>query len=751
MTVTINKPNAFKRMVSSIGGALLNPRQQDSEITPNDLRVPPIAKDETDGETVSLIRMRAKESRQSRTEVDEQTILSLAFDMGKQWYDFARDNRRLQCMFDEDSDDKYWFLTDNQIHPLVVTNTVRATQTRPDSYVAPLTESAQDVMAAQEASALTAHLDRKFDITKMVREWANAALVTSTTFMECVWNPDAEAEVPTGLNPDGSITGVQSRKVGEVEQEMILGTDMLVDPKAVSFHKALWIIKEKVCSLTYIQQAYPEKGFRVQATVNYEDYSTVESRVNAIANNNAAAARQAEKNATILYVMWEKPSPRYEDGRYIVMASGIILYRGPWPYDYKEKYPYIPLAYQPSTAPSVWGRNMVWEMIPHQRSMNLLLSHAVGRAATDKLQILVRRTSEEAEGTQLPIDSMVNRRNYGFLPYTGAPPQFFQPPGTPGWHFELIDRLQSKMENIAGAHDVGNGNLPDNGGGSLSGVSINLLQQADQTKIAVFVGNIESALVELKEWQIRHYRQFATKGNLMRLVGLDDQANPGKALAKATAFKALAAGESRVVVTPGSGMPKTPEVEQQQLDKMFEMGAFGDPKTPGAVEAYLELSQTVRTDTVKDRILAKMVEEQAKNPTPEQAAIQQQQMAQQAAQQQAEMAQQHEVALEHAKNDQLTLQAQLKMQGDAAAAQQKMDHDVALEHAKAEDKLKFTQFEAMVKVHVERIMRQLPPTLTGTMDPTAVTDLEDKLGLKGKVPPVPASKPSGGGKINGKA
>lgn len=751
----MRKPAFLDKMSTALGNTLLlNPRDQDSELTPSSYRLPAPKPDETDDETVSLIRRRARESRESRTEVDEQTILSLAFDMGKQWFDYNRDQRRLQCLYDEDSDDKYWFITDNQIHPLVVTNTVRATQTRPDTYVAPLTDSKQDTLAAEEANAICAHLDRKLDMHRFVMEWANAAITTTTSFAYCPWNPDAYADIPTGLNPDGSITGVSREKAGEAEIKLVLGTDILVDPKATRFHDALWIIHEEVVSLTYIQERYPKLGKRVQATVNYEDYSSVESRIQAIANNQSNSIRSNEKNATVLYCMWEKHSPRFPRGRYIVMASGVVLYRGDWPYVDQngnpddDKYPYVPLGYQP-VINSVWARNGVWELIPHQRSMNLLLSHAVGRAATDKLQVAVRRSSEAGEGTQLPVDAMTNRRNYQVFAYTGTMPEFFQPPGTPEWHFMLIDRLQAKMENIAGAHDVGNGNLPDNGGAGLSGVSINLLQQADQTKIAIFVGNIESALVEVKEQFLSRYRQYATGGNLMRLVGVDDESVPGKSVAKAMAFKHLKNGATRVEVTPGSGMPKTPEAQQQQVDKMFEMGALGDPKTPAAVENYLEVSNTIRLDTTKQRIIERVKQQQASQPTPEQVALQQQQMQQQAEQAKQQADQDHQSQVQAAQDDHDQKMAAINLQAKHQENQDKMLHDVALEHAKNDDAMKMEQFKAMLNVHTERLLRQLPPgiaPISVAADPTATVDIEKLQGIEGKVPPPPkpaAGKPSG--------
>ncbi len=544
-------------------------------------------------ELVRIVHNRYEEAAAARAVHDRVILTSMAFEAGKQWVEYNATSGRLDNLIGDD--DNYYFMTNNQIRPLVLQNTVRATQTRPDVWVAPLTESASDKLAAEEARSIVAHCSRLVDRAAQLREWVFASLVSSTSFVKVCWDPRCDAQIAAATDGDGNVTQVLTAAVGDIRESVLLPLDVYPDPKATRLNECAWVIHAKVVSLDDLRARYPGVGDRVEATTIEALHGGVEQRL-ALINDDPMRYAESERDSATVLEMWEVPSLSCPQGRLVTVAGDVLLRDEPWPYDKQDSYPFVALPYHANIG-SVWARNMVWDMIPHQMAINRILSNFVGRSISDKLTVLIR------EGSAVSPDDYTNPRNFQKIYYNGEPPVYQQPPPLSPANFQLMEFLLNQMENIAGVHDVSQGSLP--GSSDLAAAAIEMLQNADQSKLSVFVGNIESALVELAEWELALYRQFGLQEP--RLIGLDDQATPGQAMTRAGVFRALSAGgQCRLVVTPGSGMPKTPEARSQQLERWYQMGVFGVPGSPAAAKTFLEESDTVRSDDLAERVAARM-------------------------------------------------------------------------------------------------------------------------------------------------
>ncbi|HEY3332594.1 MAG TPA: hypothetical protein VGK19_21365 [Capsulimonadaceae bacterium] len=543
---------------------------------------------------VAAVRERYEESAYARTVHDNVILTSMAFEAGKQWVEYNSATGRLDSLIGDD--DAYYFITNNQIRPLVLQNMVRATQTRPDMWVAPLTESETDRLAAEEARSILAHCSRLVDRSALLREWVFGALVSSTTFVKVCWDPTREAEIAVEFDNAGNVRRIAKAAIGDVRESVLLPLDVYPDPKAQRMDDCDWVIHARVCSMAQIAARYPERAGDVRADTIEALHGGVEQRL-AMITDDAMRYAEAQCDAATVLEMWEKPSAACPRGRLVTVAGDVLLRDDPWPYTKTDSYPFIPLAFNTNIS-SLYGRNMVSDMVPHQMAINRILSNYIGRAITDKLTVLIR------DGAGVSPDDYTNPRNHQKIYYTGTPPTYQQPPPLSGANFQLIEFLLNQMENIAGVHDVSQGTLPRSSG-SLAAASIHLLQNADQSKLSVFVGNIESALTQLGEWELALYRQFGLQEP--RLIGLDDQAVPGKAITRAAAFAALRnGGNCRVVVTPGSGMARMPEAKAQQLERWYQMGVFGPPGSPAATKTFLEEQDTVRSDDLAERVSARL-------------------------------------------------------------------------------------------------------------------------------------------------
>jgi len=53
-------------------------------------------------------------------------------------------------------------------------------------------------------------------------------------------------------------------------------------------------------------------------------------------------------------------------------------------------------------------------------------------------------------------------------------------------------------------------------------------------------------------------------------------------------------------------MARTPDAKIQQLQEWYQMGVFGAPGSPGASQTFLEEQDSVRSDDLAERVIARM-------------------------------------------------------------------------------------------------------------------------------------------------
>jgi hypothetical protein len=393
-----------------------------------------------------------------------------------------------------------------------------------------------------------------------------------------------------------------------------------------------------------------------------------------------------------------------------------------WPYAKNDDFPYVPLTYQKKYG-TIWGLNAVHDLVPLQRHLNNILSRIVDRINTDKPTIMVPK------GSEVGIDEYQSRRNFQKVYYEpGMPPTYQSPPPISADWFNAIEVIKGLIEDISGVHEVSNGTVPP---GVTAGAAIELLQNSDNTQLAEFINNIETAAKRRAEWEIALVSQFYAEP---RLVSISQEADKQTAAMNARSFEALTSGgKCRVEVIPGSAMPKLPALRQQQMLDVLKAGGFTPEMLP-VMEAFWEMMGLEQSDTMPQRLdfaLQKITAyQQATTPNPAAAAQMQAQLDMQKLQMQIQAAE----SLEQAKGQ---VQATIEM---------------------IKNRNKIQQIQAEAAANIENDDRQLQRdailqaqdklhpavTLAFNGDPTAAVALEKQLGLEGKIPPPepPASSAS---------
>lgn len=499
----------------------VDPKSVESELSPDEIEQVQYVPTEEEKELIRLVEDRFTAANNNRRWHEGPWFESLAMYLGNQWLSWvtpgAGTGGMLRSMRDPRKPHKV-YATRNKIRPKIKKLLARALKTKPDAGVAPQTHSPLDMAAAAEARALLQHFDNKFDRQIQVKRLCRYALTTSTAFLKIYYDAFLDAPVPK-FGPDGSIIGSSMADVGDINELIVPIFEMYIDPKARAWEEVGWLIHAKTRSLEYIQQRYPEFGKFVKGDAGEGASGYVESRLAAVVGEYVRGSEPGNsKKAAIVKEMWEPPSPRYENGRLLTVANGVLL-RGSspedrdWPYQGPggddNVYPFIPLPFEDGQS-TLYALNAVQDLISPQRSYNEGISRVIEHRKTAWGKIFC------AKGTEIGADAFDSATPNEIIYYTQGPtpPQHVPCPPFPQFLIELLKIDQGDMEDISGVHEVSDGNVPS---GVTAGNAIALLQESDTTQMEDFISNIETFHRRRAEWEIALAAQFYREP---RLIGV---------------------------------------------------------------------------------------------------------------------------------------------------------------------------------------------------------------------------------------
>jgi len=777
--------NAYK----SVKGLFsqIDPSNVDSDVSPGDLHIEKPEPVEDEFELVQLVKNRFTSASAVKQIHVREWLICQAFRMGNQWVEWRRGE-----LFDlrDPDDNKRNYATIDVIDHLLRKLKARATMSKPDASVKPLTSSRIDRLAAAEARDILAHYDSQFNRQEQSLEWVDSVLSSSTTFLKVIWDSTAKILAPT-------TKGVaEYQELGDIDEIVVPPFEVFPDPAARNWTEVTWLIHAKDRPLSYIQAKYGKRGYLVEGSLSKGDASNnwAEQRLDNINGDSILPASSDLKMATV-YECWELPSPRYPKGRLIRVAGDVLLTEPTqidWPYKKNDEFPFVPLTYEKRPR-GLWSLNAVTRLVKPQMAFNKAVSRMQDRIDNDKVLILEPRGAETGADNDYESPSAMRRVRHepGFIP------QVFQPSPFNEALLSYANFIRSQMEDISGVHEVSNGSVP---AGVTAGNAIELLQQSDQTQMSEFVTCIETAQKKRAEWEIALVSQFYSEPRLVAVSTLPEKAptppqappmlqqgpqppmmgqqqpppptDDNAALDVATAVKVFEGltkgGQVRIEVVPGSATPKTPAAQSQQILDMAAKGFFTPQMLPVLKMVADELG-LARSDTFTDRIDEAYATIMANTPPPEVAAAQQQQQAQQAEQMKQQADQEHYGMMaaideskanaidDHATDNKIRLaQATAQANAQANAAKSAQEHQQNLDKQQADHHHDAAMLDAQAAMPVVPSVSLAPiPVAPETAVDAAraagyqsgsVADIKKQQEAALKPAPMNGSKPSGGKK-----
>lgn len=641
------------------------------DIEPNQWSVDPKEQPEEAKKVTGYVRHQFDEAYRARQEMEIEWAQALAFFEGRQWFRINSQTRNLVTL-QSDRDPPHRYMTVNKIRPLIDGVVGKLTQVAPDCRAVPLSYNPKDQQAADEANFIAGHYTRKFSRETQTKERVRWACITGTSFVKVSWNAKSPVVIPMRDLDSGEITGYKELPLGDVDEEIVPCFNVFLDPKAQRDEDVRYIIHASIKPLSWFVDNYGDAGKLVEPdavtgqNAGYVDAYLEGANASGTGWVQPSTARlnnvDIKKASAIVYEYWEKPTAVYPNGRYIVSTNTALLYAGDWPYNKKDKFPFIPLRWQPRSG-TPYGHSLAFDLCPLQLGYNRVYSRMIEQFEQNKDYIMVERGANiGADAFQQSSDDIDDKaRIYRKVYYNrgSQPPVIQRAPGISNEIFPMLQSFEKDMMDIAGLHDVSQGQAQ----AGTPAEAVKLLQRADNTQHSYIRADIERSVATIKEWEIALVEQFA----VAPFIGsVDDNVNPRNEIQQGiiTYDSIRSGGQYRVVYIPGSSQRESDDQKLQKVVMLRQMGLFGDPNDPETNAMVVRMLQLPETSDILQNLAFQAQKQQAM----------QEQMMQM---QQAQMAAQQKFNPEAEQ-----MKAQLQMQQDQAKAQldvQKMQEQAKID------------------------------------------------------------------------
>lgn len=279
---------------------------------------------------------------------------------------------------------------------------------------------------------------------------------------------------------------------------------------------------------------------------------------------------QKLKNHAVVKEYYERPSKKYPQGRYIVVASKTTLHVGTMPFmvgqDGEPEFPLIRCTSIEHPG-CFWGKTVAERCIPIQRRYN-----AFRNRKAEYLNLVAIGQWMEPEGS-LDDDTELNNAPGNRIKYrpgpNGSRPEPVQFPSLPN-SFEMEENsLLQEFTAVSGVSELSR--FSEAPSGVKSGVALDAAASQDDTRVAVTATHIGNSVVQLGKFWLRLYRQFVQEPRVLRSVG------PNRDV-EVQEWYASDLKSDDVVLENASALSETPSQRRQMVFDLLNAGLFQRPE-----------------------------------------------------------------------------------------------------------------------------------------------------------------------------
>lgn len=495
----------------------------------------------------------------------------------------------------------------NRILPKWRARLAKFLKNRPVPVVVPATTDLDDRLDARATTKALEYAWRKLQLEKAYSKALRWAGIAFHGYWWFSWDPSALAKVQMET-PAGPV--VRLLPVGDIEVEVGSPFELVVgDATCSTIGDQPWIVRTKRRPLSYIQSRFPDRADFVvpdgddHPASSGDRYAqqlgklTGASGAPGVALDSAGASSTGADTRSEPYVlvkeMFERPTPKFPRGRYLVAGGGVLLKE-------QEELPYFS-DYRPNPYPCVdfvdfeqpgqyWGATLISQIISPQREYNLSRSKLAEHKRLMVHPKVIATTAHQIQPGTWTADAgevLITAWVPGL-----KPPLVWTPPPISGDIWRGFELLKEEISDIMQIFPESEGRV----GQAQSGFQTNLLQEATD---AVHGPDIRAheLVIEEAAWKIRRLMKLGySPARLLTVTGKDLQP-------EAFEFHREDIDESAdVIVQAGSALPGLKAAKAQAVMDMWSAGLLGDPADPVARQRALSMLELGTNEDAYDSV-----------------------------------------------------------------------------------------------------------------------------------------------------
>jgi hypothetical protein len=515
---------------------------------------------------------RHRRSKAARLREERKWLLQLSYYVGNQWVAVDRTGR----LYEPELDPYKLKLVDNRIQPSVIQQVAKMTKHRPIITVVPRTADQEDVEGAELATEALDWAWGNLDLTRKRRQAILWSRVCSAGFWKLCWDDKkgdpfsvidvedqqgrriltdpygrpmgaddpAAAVVLQNLPPDVAGTaGQRTLYPGEIAVHVRSPFSIFPDPLTPEegLEDSEWVVEETVQSAPWVKARYD---------IELPDDSSSQAGV---LEARMPGWDSDVKQGVVVREFWAPKGSEFPNGKHCVWAGNRILRESDNPYGWL---PYVMFRGTPVPG-RFWPTCFTEQAISPQTELNKTLSQIAENQARISNPPLAQSRQSDVEWDGLPgsrilfDDTLAN-----------SLPQFLQVPEMPIYVRERVPQIIETLAELAGQHEVSQGNVPT---GVTAAAAINLLQEADDTRLGPDIEDMEKTLEDAGRRILQLMSRYYSDDRVMALGGQDQAYDIRR-------FKGqMLHGNDDVDVQAGSGMPRSKAAKQAQMQETLAL------------------------------------------------------------------------------------------------------------------------------------------------------------------------------------
>lgn len=527
----------------------------------------------------------------------------------------------------------------NQIAVILETRVAKLSRQKPRLKTRPASSDDVDVSSAKVTSMLLGSTWHDQLMDEQYEDYVSWLELTGTVFLKTVWNKNKGRVVisadqlqqlsgpqPTNMadpenDPENeSIEGItQNRpatdiREGDIETCVVPPHEIFPDS---SYRRGLRDCRSIIHAKAYhIQEIAEIWGVEVDPEeVDLLTLQRVSNSMGGLGFGYAGVRTTSKpvKGHAIVKEYYERPTIKYPQGRFIVVAGKKTLYAGPLPYQLGQNgevdLPFVRCVTIDRPG-CFWGKSIVERCIPIQRRYNALRNRKAEYLNMVAIGGWYAPIGSVDEGTELN-NSPGNIIWYRPTGLGGAKPEPITWPSLPA-SFEMEEQtLMHEFTTVSGVSELAR--FAESPKGVRSGIGMAAAAEQDDTRLATSVTRVANAAVDMGQKWIRLYRQFVKEPRMLRFIGGNREADVREwqrsdlrsddVFVENMAALAESSSQRRQMVFDllNAGLFTRPELSTMTEDgrqKVFQMLEFGHWESGDEDDRFLHKSRARRENNL---------------------------------------------------------------------------------------------------------------------------------------------------------